>query len=45
MSPLQGYVGFGHYIYIALTDYAIQYRPYGVTLPSIARKGYEKQGL
>ena len=31
MSPLQGYVGFGHYIYIALTDYAIQYRPYGAT--------------
>ena len=51
-----GLYWFWHYIYIALTDYAIQYRPYGatrlqtnnpnrVTLPSIAREGYEKQGL
>ena len=31
MSPLQGYIDFWHYIYIALTGYAIQYRPYGAT--------------
>ena len=47
-----GLYWFWHYIYIALTDYAIQYRPYGATrsqtnnpngatLPSIAREGYE----
>lgn len=47
-----GLCWFWHYIYIALTDYAIQYRPYGatrlqtnnpngVTLPSIVREGYE----
>ena len=52
MSPIQGYIDFGNFINIALTDYAIQYRPYGatrlqtnnpngVTLPSIAREGYE----
>ena len=52
MSPIQGYIDFGNFIDIALTGYAIQYRPYGatrlqtnnpngVTLPSIAREGYE----
>ena len=52
MSPIQGYIDFGIFIDIALTDYAIQYRPYGATrlqtnnpngatLPSIVRKGYD----
>ena len=31
MSPIQGYIDFGNFIDIALTDYAIQYRPYGAT--------------
>ena len=55
MSPIQGYIDFGNFIDIALTDYAIQYRPYGatrlqtnnpngVTLPSIVRKGYDTNG-
>ena len=55
MSPIQGYIDFGNFINIALTDYAIQYRPYGATrlqtnntkgatLPSIVRKGYDTNG-
>ena len=47
-----GLCWFWHYIYIALTDYAIQYRPYGATrsqtnnpnrvaLPNMVREGYE----
>ena len=52
MSPIQGYIYFGNFIDIALTDYAIQYRPYGATrsqtnnpnrvaLPNMVREGYE----
>ena len=55
MSPIQGYIDFGNFIDIALTEYAIQYRPYGATrlqtnspkgatLPSIDRKGYDTNG-
>ena len=55
MSPIQGYIDFGNFINIALTDYAIQYRPYGATrlqtnnpkgatLPSIVRKSYDTNG-
>ena len=52
MSPIQGYIDFGNFIDIALTDYAIQYRPYGATrsqtnnpkgviLPNMVREGCE----
>ena len=56
MSPIQGYIDFGNFIDIALTGYAIQYRPYGatrlqtnnpngVTLPSIARRAMDMNDI
>jgi hypothetical protein len=55
MSPIQGYIGFD-IIDIALTGYAIQYRPYGATrlqtnnpkgvaLPNMVREGYEHENM